>query len=79
MTDQKKRKNNIFTSIFLILFVIQFPFSVNAIECKKYDIKCKSKKFIDDTVKFQKEGIKKSKTQINQTKDKIIEKLPKKK
>ena len=61
MTDQKKRKNNIIISIFLILFVIQFPFSVNAIECKKYDIKCKSKK------------------QINQTKDKIIEKLPKKK
>ena len=79
MTDQKKRKNNIFTSIFLILFMFQFPFSVNSIECKKYDIKCKSKKFIDDTIKFQKEGIEKGKTQVGQTKDKMMEKLPKKK
>ena len=54
MTNPKKRKNNLILFFFLILFVIQFPLNVNSIECKKYDIKCKSKKFIDDTIKFQK-------------------------
>tara|TARA_B100000035_G_scaffold171685_1_gene146495 strand:+ start:336 stop:575 length:240 start_codon:yes stop_codon:yes gene_type:complete len=79
MTNPKKRKNNLILFFFLILFVIQFPLNINSIECKKYDIKCKSKKFIDDTIKFQKEGIKKGKTQVGQTKDKMMEKLPKKK
>ena len=78
MTNPKKRKNNLIVFFFILLFVIQFPLNVNSIECKKYDIKCKSKKFIDDTIKFQKEGIKKGKTQVGQTKDKIMEKLPKK-
>ena len=79
MTNPKKRKNNLILFFFLILFVSQFPLNVNSIECKKYDIKCKSKKFIDNTIKFQKEGIERGKTQIDQTKDKVIEKLPKKK
>ena len=42
MTNPKKRKNNLIL-FFLILFVIQFPLNINSIECKKYDIKCKSK------------------------------------
>tara|TARA_A100001015_G_scaffold222100_1_gene250096 strand:- start:154 stop:393 length:240 start_codon:yes stop_codon:yes gene_type:complete len=79
MTNPKKRKNNLILFFFLILFVCHFPLNVNSIECKKYDIKCKSKKFIDNTIKFQKEGIERGKTQIDQTKDKVIEKLPKKK
>ena len=78
MTNPKKRKNNLILFFFLLLFMIQFPLNVNSIECKKYDIKCKSKKFIDDTIKFQKEGIERGKTQVGQTKDKVMEKLPKK-
>ncbi len=79
MTNLKKRKNNLIVFFFLLLFVTQFSLNVNSIECKKYDIKCKSKKFLDDTIKFQKEGFEKGKTQVGQTKDKIMEKLPKKK
>ncbi len=50
----------------------------NETSCKKFDLKCKAKKFIDDTKEFQNEGLEKSKSQINQTKDKVLKTLPKK-
>ena len=55
-----------------ISILLNSPLLANEIKCKKFDLKCKSKKFINETKEFQNEGLKKSKSQINQTKDKVI-------
>ena len=65
------------TLLFLATF-INNPILANETSCKKFDLKCKAKSFIQNTKDFQNEGIKKSKTQINQTKEKVLEKIPKK-
>jgi hypothetical protein len=67
--------------LILIILVVQFPYCLNANEntCKKFDFKCKSKKFIEDTKNFQKKEWAGSKKQIQNTKDKIIKAIPKKK
>ena len=74
-----KKKNNIIKLSILLLFV-NFSFAVNANEiiCKKFDIKCKTSKFINETKEFQKKGLKDSKKQLKNTKEKIIDTLPKK-
>ena len=51
----------------------------NKEKCKKFDIKCKTNKFIDDTKEFQKKGFKDGKKQLNKTQKEIIEVIPKKK
>ena len=61
-----------------ITILLNSPLLANDIKCKKFDLKCKAKKFIDETKEFQNEGLEKSKFQINQTKDKVINTLPKK-
>ena len=67
-----------------IFFYISFIFflnnslSGNEINCKKFDLKCKAKKFIEDTKDYQNKGLEESKKQIDQTKDKVLKNLPKK-
>jgi hypothetical protein len=78
--------------LFFIIFISNYLLALNAneLECKKFDIKCKTNKFINETKEFQKKGFEDSKKQLSgtkkkldgsfdETKDKIIEILPKKK
>ncbi len=74
----------IFIYTFLIFFLNSSLFS-SEISCKKFDLKCKAKKIIEDTKNFQSKGLDESKKQLNKTKDKVIKgtdevlkKLPKK-
>ena len=73
-----------FLSTLLIVFLNTLLLA-NKINCKKFDLKCKTKKFIDETKSFQSKGLDKSKEQINEVKDKVIKgknevlkKIPKK-
>ena len=74
----------IFLSTLLIIF-LNTSLLANETNCKKFDLKCKTKKFIDDTRSFQSKGLDESKEQINKVKDKVIKgknevlkKIPKK-
>ena len=74
----------IFLSTLLIVF-LNTSLLANETNCKKFDLKCKTKKFIDDTKSFQRKGLDESKEQINKVKDKVIKgknevlkKIPKK-
>ena len=66
--------------ILTIILFLQFSYSLDANEnmCKKFDFKCKTQKFIDDTKEYQKKEWSNSKKQIKNTKDKIIKTIPKK-
>ena len=74
--------------IFLYLFFIvslNNQLLADEVSCKKFDLKCKTKKFIDDTKSFQTKGFNDSKKQLGKVKDKIIKgknevlkKIPKK-
>ena len=80
MTKEKRKKNKL---IFFILAAIFFQFQItnlysNDIKCKKFDLKCKTNKLIDDTKEFQKKGFDDGKKQLNKTKEKIIKIVPKK-
>ena len=59
----------------LLTFILNTSTFANQIKCKKFDLKCKAKKFVDDTKDFQKKGLEQSKSKIlknkNQIKDKI--------
>ena len=68
-----------------LMFFLNNSLFANEINCKKFDLKCKAKKFIEETKDYQSKGLQQSKNQINRTKDKIIKsknevlkKLPKK-
>ena len=65
--------------IALIIFT-HFDFLLYADEniCKKFDIKCKSKKFIDETKDYQKKEWADGKKQIIETKNKMIKGILKK-
>ena len=74
----------IFLSTLLVIF-LNTSLLANETNCKKFDLKCKTKKFIDDTKSFQSKGLDESKEQINKVKDKVIKgknevlkKIPKK-
>ena len=74
----------IFLSTLLIIF-LNTSLLAKETNCKKFDLKCKTKKFIDDTKSFQSKGLDESKEQINKVKDKVIKgknevlkKIPKK-
>jgi len=71
MINQKRKKGNIFFLFILIFALNSTMLNASENECKKLDIKCKTKKFIDETKKFQKKGLKDSKQQIDKTKKKI--------
>ena len=71
--------------LLLTVFFLNSELSANEIICKKFDIKCKTKKYIEDTKNYQKKGLKETKDQISKgtgiIKDKtdiIKDKLPKK-
>ena len=61
------------------IFFLNFNFFIFFKEkkCGTFDLGCKTKKIIDDTKKYQKKGLDKSKDQINKTKD-MIKEAPKK-
>ena len=52
--------------IILILFALNLTTSISAeeVKCKTFDIGCKTKKFINETKDFQKQGLEDSKNQI---------------
>ena len=60
----------------LLLFVF-FAFSIDGflyadeLKCKKFDLKCKSIKLINEAKDYQKKGLEKSKKQILKNKDQI--------
>ena len=59
MTKQKKEKKNKLFFLLLIMIFFQSQFSyLNAdeIKFKKFDLKCKSQKFLDKTKEYQKNG-----------------------
>ena len=69
----------------VLMFFINSTLLSDETNCKKFDLKCKTKKFIDDTKSFQSKGLDESKEQINKVKDKVIKgknevlkKIPKK-
>ena len=69
----------------VLMFFINSTLLSDETNCKKFDLKCKTKKFIDDTKSFQSKGLDESKEQINKFKDKVIKgknevlkKIPKK-
>ena len=58
MINQKRKKNKLKITIFSLLifftFLNAYPSDVN---CKKFDIKCKSKNWLQETKEFQKKKI----------------------
>ena len=53
-------------TLLFIFLILGFNSSIYAdeIKCKKFDVKCKAQKIIEETKEYQKKGIKKSKEQI---------------
>jgi hypothetical protein len=62
-----------------LFFNINISLFADEEKCGTFDLKCKSKKFVEDTKKFQNEGLEKSKDQIKRGKDKIKDLNPLKK
>ncbi len=62
----------------LLTFFINNSLLSNETSCKKFDLKCKTKKFIKETKDYQNKGIDKSKEQLIKTKDKVLEGVKKK-
>ena len=76
MTKPKRKKNKLIILFCSIILFFQYtPFLyAEEIVCKKFDIKCKTKKLIEDTKKIQKKGLDDGKKQLNKTKDKLTPK-----
>ncbi len=55
----------VFTNLNTLLFATEK-------KCGKFDVVCKSKKFVNDTKEFQKKGLLDNKKQISKTKDKVF-------
>jgi len=64
-------KKILFLSTFLF-FNLNILVFADEKECGKFDLKCKTKKFIDDTKNYQKKGLDQSKKQISKNKNKIL-------
>ena len=79
MINQKRKKNKLKITIFSLLifftFLNAYPSDVN---CKKFDIKCKSKNWLQETKEFQKKKYEEGKDQLGSNKKQIIDALPKK-
>ena len=78
MINRKRKKNKIlknFFSILVLLLFIPLTSSANEIKCKKFDVVCKSKQFLNETKEFQKKGFEDGKNQLKKSKDKIIKAL----
>ena len=80
MTKQKRKENKI--NLFFLLLILNLYLISNLLAneniCKKFDIKCKTHNYINETKKFQKKEFEESKKQLNKTKNKILKVLPKK-
>ena len=83
MIEQKRKKNKIFYFFILIFFSNLTFVNANEIKCKKFDVKCKTNKFIEGTKQYQKKGLMEGKDQLNKTKkdltkvkEKILKSLP---
>jgi len=52
--------------LILVIFLSNYslPLSANEVECKKFDIKCKTNKFIKETKEYQKKGFEDAKKQL---------------
>ena len=64
-------KKNLVLSILLLSLFFSTGMKADTGECKRFDFKCKSKKFIDETNEFQKKGLDQGKEQIKKTTDQI--------
>ena len=76
MTKTKRKKNKLTFLMCSILLFFQYTPFLYADEtiCKKFDIKCKTKRMIESTKEFQKKGLDDGKKQLHRTKDKLIPK-----
>ena len=56
----------------LIIFLLNYSLSLSAneVKCKKFDIKCKTSKYVKDTIEFQKKGFKEGRDQLKGIKKK---------
>tara|TARA_A100000164_G_C21312553_1_gene498329 strand:+ start:200 stop:445 length:246 start_codon:yes stop_codon:yes gene_type:complete len=81
MTKQKRKKNKLIFIILTLIFCQSHNSLLysNELKCKKFDIKCKTNKFIEKTKVYQKKEFEEVKSQIDSTKDKIKDIVPKKK
>ena len=88
MTKQKRKKNKLIFIILTLIFCQSHNSLLysNELKCKKFDIKCKTNKFIEKTKVYQKKEFEEvknqidlSKQQLGKTKDKIKDIVPKKK
>ena len=58
MIDQKRKKNKFkITIVSLLIFFTFLKVYPSEINCKKFDIKCKSKNWLQETKEFQKKKI----------------------
>ena len=80
MTKPKRKENNFIIPIFSLIFFFSYTSILNSeeISCKKFDLKCKTNKFIEETKEYQKKGLEDGKKQIKETKEGIIKLVPKK-
>ena len=70
MTDLKRKKNNLILFLILNFFFFNISYLIAAeTKCKKFDIKCKTKNFIEESKEYQKKGIKDSKEQLKKKKN----------
>ena len=80
MTKQKRKRSRRIIYIFFICFlsIPIFSLQVESSECKKYDVKCKAKKWVDETKNYQNKKFQEGKKQLNDTKNKMIDAIQKK-
>ena len=80
MTEQKRKKNRKIIFILFICFLLipLFLSEVESSECKKYDVKCKAKKWVDETKNYQNKKFQEGKKQLSDTKNKMIDAIQKK-
>ncbi len=80
MTKQKRKKNRRIICFLFICFlsIPIFSSQVESLECKKYDVKCKTKKWVNETKNYQNKKFQEGKEQLNNTKNKMIDAIQKK-
>ena len=80
MTKQKRKKSRriIYFLFICFLSIPIFSSQVEGSECKKYDVKCKAKKWVDETKNYQNKKFQEGKKQLSDTKNKMIDAIQKK-
>ena len=56
MTKPKRKENNFFIPIFSLILFLSYIYIISSekISCKKFDLKCKTNNFIEETKEYQK-------------------------